>query len=121
MVITGKSYDTSTLQGQLECVADMLAMPADNLNLSLRSSMQQVVQLNLSLVAEASKKDTTDERRAELLQKLGSVNRGFQMILEALALLEATKWMAEQLAPKPEPDLPPGPPIVRQTRDEGQA
>jgi hypothetical protein len=102
MVITGKTYDTSTLEGQLECVADALAMPADNLNLSVRTTTQQVLQLNLFLVAEASKRDTTDQRRAELLQKLGTVNRGLQMILEALALLESTKWVAAQLVPQPQ-------------------
>jgi hypothetical protein len=102
MVITGKTYDTSTLEGQLDCVADTLAMPADNLNLSVRTTMQQVLQLNLSLVAEASKRDTTDQRRAELLQKLSTVNRGMQMILEALALLDSTKWIAAALVPQPQ-------------------
>ncbi len=117
MVIAVKQFDASTLPGQLECVGDMFAMPADNLALSLRMTAQQVMQLNLSLIREASNKDTTDVRRRELLQHLASVNRGFQMILEALTLLEGTKALGQSLVPKSaeQPaDLPAGPPIVRQ-------
>lgn len=115
MVIAGKTYDTSTFAGLLECVADTLGIPANNLNLQLSSTHQKVTSLNLAIVAELQKPDLSQEDRNGLLQQLWAINRAMQMVDEAANLLEAAKGLGASLMPNAAEQLPPGPPIRRQT------
>lgn len=119
MVFATKTYNTTTFAGLLECVADTLGMPAGNLEISLDSTRRQVTALNLLIASELQQRDLPDEVRAQRLQQLQTANRALQLLDEAFDQLRAAQQLgASLLPPKPEDELPPGPPIVRQ-RGEG--